>query len=350
VILNTDSVYLTHQTNVIGYVSWGSNDRNQQASTSHAKPMNTYLPGAIAETYVSTSARSFVNPPTYGQSLVADLIAEGITAVKGYAYEPYSNAMSDASILLPMYVDGYTVAESYYAASYFLGWMDVVIGDPKFRLLPTRMPADTATSQDNKNGQSLPVQLTSFTAAATKNGVQLNWHTASETNCYGFEVERKTINDQQSAVDNEQWVKVGFVNGAGTSSSVHEYRSSDQILSSGRYAYRIKQIDNDGSFTYYGNAEVAIDMASKEFSLKGNYPNPFNPSTTIEFTVPENGHATLKVYNVIGQQVATLFDGIAKAEQDNKVTFNASQLSSGIYFSTLEFNNERLVKKMLLTK
>jgi len=350
VVLNTDSVYLTHQTNVLGYVSWGSNDRNQQKYTSNAKPMNTYLPGAIAETYVSTSARSFMNPPTYGQSLIADLIAEGITAVKGYVYEPYSNAMSDASILLPMYVDGYTVAESYYASSYFLGWMDVVIGDPKFRISYMRMPADTVTSQDNKDGHSLPVQLTSFTAVAAKNIVQLDWHTASETNCYGFEVERKTISDQQSAVGNEQWAKIGFVNGTGTSSSTHDYHSSDQILSSGRYVYRIKQIDNDGSFTYYGNAEVAVDMASKEFSLKGNYPNPFNPSTTIEFTVPENGHATLKVYNVIGQQVATLFDGIAKAEQNNKVTFDASQLSSGIYFSTLEFNNQRLVKKMSLTK
>jgi uncharacterized protein (TIGR03790 family) len=349
-ILDTTTVYLTHQTNVIGYVSWGSNDQNQQNYTSNAKPLNTYLPGAIAETYVSTSARSFVNPPSYGQSLAADLIAEGITAVKGYTYEPYSNAMSDANILLPMYVDGYTVAESYYAASYFLGWMDVVIGDPKFRLLPTRMPADTSTSQDSTSTHPLPVQLTSFTATAAKNSVHLNWHTASETNCYGFEVEKKTISGQQSTVSNQQWVKVGFVNGAGTSNSLHDYRFSDQILSNGRYAYRIKQIDNDGLFTYYGNIEVAVGVASKEFSLKGNYPNPFNPSTTIEFTLPENGQVTLKVYNAIGQHVATLFDGIAKAEQYNKVTFNASQLSSGIYFSILEFNNQRLVRKMMLTK
>jgi uncharacterized protein (TIGR03790 family) len=349
-ILDTTTVYLTHKANVLGYVSWGSNDRNQQYYTSNAKPMNTYLPGAIVETYVSTSARSFANPPTYGQSLVADLIAEGVTAVKGYVYEPYSNAMSDASILLPMYVDGYTIAESYYAASYFLGWMDVVIGDPKFRLLRTRMPADTVISQDSLIALPLPIQLTSFTGTAAKNSAQLNWHTASETNCYGFEVERKTINSQPSAVGNQQWIKVGFVTGAGTSNAPHDYLFSDQILSNGYYAYRIKQIDNNGSFTYYGNAEVTVHAALKEFSLKGNYPNPFNPSTTVEFTVPENGHATLKVYNVIGQHVATLFDGIANADENNRVTFNASQLSSGIYFSMLEFNNERIVKKMLLTK
>jgi len=102
--------------------------------------------------------------------------------VKGYVYEPYSNAMSDVSILLPMYVDGYTIAESYYAASYFLGWMDVVIGDPKFSLLRTRMPgADTVISQDSLIALPLPVQLTSFTGTAVKNSAQLNWHTASET-------------------------------------------------------------------------------------------------------------------------------------------------------------------------
>jgi uncharacterized protein (TIGR03790 family) len=349
-ILNTDTVYLTHQTNVLGYISWGSNDQNQKYYTNNGKPLNTYLPGAIAETYVSTSARSFMDPPSYGQSLAADLIAEGITAVKGYTYEPYSNAMSDANILLPMFVDGYTVAESYYASSYFLGWMDVVIGDPKFRLLPIRMPADTLTEQDSLNSHPLPVQLASFTAAAVQNNVQLNWNTVSETNCYGFDIERKTIRDQHSAGMNQQWVKVGFVSGAGTSSSLHKYHYSDQILPNGRYSYRIKQIDNNGSFAYYGNAEIVIEATSQEFAFIGNYPNPFNPSTTIEFAVPEDGHATVKVYNMLGQHVATLFDGTAKAEQSNKVTFHASKLASGMYLSVLEYNQERIVKKMMLTK
>jgi hypothetical protein len=312
------------------------------------------MAGAIAETYVSTSGRSFSAPPSYGQSLIADLIAEGVTAVKGYTYEPYSSAMADVSILFPMYVDGYTVAESYYAASYFLGWMDVVIGDPKFRLLRTRMPADTLTSQDSTSAHPLPVQLTSLTVTAAKNSVQLNWHTASETNCYGFEVERRATSPLSPPYKGGDewggWVKVGFVNGAGTSNSLHDYRFSDQILSNGRYAYRIKQIDNDGSFTYYGNAEIAVGVTPKEFSLKGNYPNPFNPTTTIEFTVPTDGYTTLTVFNVIGQEVATLISGMAKAGYLNTVKFDASQLSSGIYYARLTHDSRQLLHKMMLLK
>jgi hypothetical protein len=350
VILDTTTTYLTYQSNVLGYVSWGSNDRNQQNYTTNAIPFNTFMAGAIAETYVSTSGRSFSVPPSYGQSLIADLIAEGVTAVKGYTYEPYSSAMADVNILFPMYVDGFTVAEAYYSASYYLSWMDIVIGDPKFRLLRTRMPSDTLTSQDSTNTHPLPVQLTSFTVTASKNSVQLNWHTASETNCYGFEIERKTISGQQSAVSNQQWVKVGFVNGAGTSNSLHDYFFSDQILSNGRYAYRIKQIDNDGLFAYYGNAEIAIDVTPKEFSLKGNYPNPFNPTTTIEFTVPTDGYTTLTVFNVIGQEVATLVSGMAKAGYLNTVKFDASQLSSGIYYARLTHDGHQLLHKMMLLK
>ena len=166
--LDTTTVYVTAQSNVLGYVSWGSNDQNCQLYTTNAKPLNTYLPGAIAETYVSTSARSFSAAPVYGQSLIADLIAEGVTAAKGYVYEPYSNAMADVKILFPMYTDGFTVAESFYASSYFLGWMDVIIGDPKFRIVSTRAPQDTVNTNSPGNGAPLPVELTSFTAVAQK--------------------------------------------------------------------------------------------------------------------------------------------------------------------------------------
>jgi uncharacterized protein (TIGR03790 family) len=343
VIMDSTAVYLTHQTNVLGYVSWGSNDNNDQLYTTNAKPMNTYLPGAIAETYVSTSARSFANPTIYGQSLIADLVAEGVTAVKGYTYEPYSNAMSDASILMPMYVDGYTVAESFYSSSYFLGWMDVVIGDPKFRLVTTRMPADTLATSHGSGGNALPVQLTSFTAAASQNNVRLDWVTASETNCYGFDVER-------SPASTEQWVKIGFVNGSGTSNTSHSYSFSDQKLSPGSYVYRIKQIDNDGSFTYYGKGEINIANAQQQIVLNDNYPNPFNPSTRIGFTTAGAGKTTLRIYNIIGQQVAMLFDQTTAGGESHQVTFNASSLASGTYFARLESAGQTVVKRMLLTK
>ena len=92
--LNADSVYVTSRQDVIGYVSWGSNDHNADSYSTHAVPLNSWVPGAIVETYVSTSARSFEHPPAYGQSLIADLIEEGVSGAKGYVYEPYSTSMA----------------------------------------------------------------------------------------------------------------------------------------------------------------------------------------------------------------------------------------------------------------
>ena len=130
-LLNTDSVYVTNQTDVIGYVSWGSNDHYVNNYTQYAKPHNTWHPGAIVETYVSTSGRTFAWPPSYGQSLIADLIEEGVSGAKGYVYEPYSFAMAIVSVLFDRYTSDYNLAESFYMSSRSLSWMDVVIGDPK---------------------------------------------------------------------------------------------------------------------------------------------------------------------------------------------------------------------------
>lgn len=188
----------------------------------------------------------------------------------------------------------------------------------------------------------LPVQLTSFTATVSGLSAELQWSTASEVNNYGFDIERR-------AVGSATWCKVGFVAGAGASTAARQYRYADQAPA-GRYAYRLKQINVDGSFQYYGNAEVELGLTPKELSLNPNYPNPFNPSTTIEFTVPENGRVTLKVYDIVGREVATLFEGNAEAGRLYQAKFNASHLSSGTYISVLQNGSQRLVRKMLLTK
>ena len=95
--------------------------------------------------------------------------------------------------------------------------------------------------------------------------------------------------------------------------------------------------------------EVSLE-APKVFALSQNYPDPFNPSTTIQFTIPSDGRATLKIYNTLGREVATLFDGCAAAGEYYQATFNASNLASGIYFSRLEFEGKMQVKKMMLLK
>jgi uncharacterized protein (TIGR03790 family) len=340
--LDTTTTFITDKTNVLGYVSFGSNDYSDQLYTTNAIPRNTYVPGAIAETYVSTSARSFSLPATYGQSLVADLIAEGVTAVKGYVYEPYSNAMADVSVLFPMYVDGFTVGESFYSASLFLSWMDVVIGDPKFRLVSSRLPSDIKVSQPGDT-TALPVELTSFTAMAKGAGANLSWKTVTETNNYGFEIERRSV-------PNGSWNKIGFVAGAGTCNSLRDYYYIDNDVSAGTYAYRVKQLDNDGVYQYSLSAEIKVDGIPALLKLMGNYPNPFNPTTKIRFSVPETGNTQLKIYNIVGQEVATVFHGIAYAGNLYEPEFNASGLSSGLYFSVLEYGSQRLTQKMVLAK
>lgn len=138
VVLNTDSVFVTDQENVLGYASWGSNDEHHSLYSTNAKPRNTWTNGSIAETHVSTSARSFSPGTEYGQSLIADLIAEGVSGVKGYVYEPFTIAIAQSNILFDRYTDldtegfpKFNMAESYFSASRMIGWMDVVIGDPK---------------------------------------------------------------------------------------------------------------------------------------------------------------------------------------------------------------------------
>ena len=112
-----------------GYASWGSNDGAFSLDTYHKLQ---FLPGALVETYVSTSGRTF-RPTTGGQSLIADLIAQGVTGVKGYVSEPYTFALARPDILFDRYTSGYNLAESFYMASPVLKWKDVIIGDPLCR-------------------------------------------------------------------------------------------------------------------------------------------------------------------------------------------------------------------------
>jgi hypothetical protein len=188
----------------------------------------------------------------------------------------------------------------------------------------------------------LPIQLASFSASSVLTGVTLNWTTATETNCYGFEVERR-----ENAV--LQWSKIGFVKGFGVSAIPQKYSCSDFNIVPGRYVYRLKEIDQDGTFRYYGNAEIQIGLLANTLTLS-NYPNPFNPATTVVFSVPSDGHTTLKVFTMLGQEVATLFNGLAQSGRLNKVSFDGAQFSSGVYYCAIEYGGQRLIKRMLIVK
>jgi hypothetical protein len=185
-----------------------------------------------------------------------------------------------------------------------------------------------------------PVELTSFTAAVKNNSVLLKWQTATETNNKGFSIERKT--------SSSDWASIGFTNGAGTVTSIREYTFSDNDIPAGNIYYRLKQIDLDGTYKY--SSEININTtAPREFSLEQNYPNPFNPSTVISYSIPKDGNVKILIYNTTGQLVKELANGLQTAGV-HKIKLDASMLSSGVYFYTVETNGNRLIKKMALIK
>lgn len=210
----------------------------------------------------------------------------------------------------------------------------------------------------------LPVELTSFTASSSSNNVTLNWETATEVNNYGFNIERtETIETNSQNPDDIQWETIGFVQGYGNSNSPKQYEFIDARLFGENPAgenlqYRLKQIDTDGSYTYYStiaevdNSVTSIEdnKLSNDFSLSQNYPNPFNPVTNIEFSLPRKGFTTLRVYNTLGEEVAELVSSVL-AEGKHTVSFNADNLPSGIYVYRLNLKSDfSKEKKMLVIK
>ncbi len=178
---------------------------------------------------------------------------------------------------------------------------------------------------------ALPVELTSFTANVINNKFRLNWQTETEVNNYGFEIEKH----EKANVKSEEWEKVGFVNGHGNSNSPKTYSFTDKDILSGTYFYRLKQIDTDGKFEYSKEVEVTINNVPTKFELKQNYPNPFNPVTSIQYAVDSKQYVTLKVYDILGRDVATLVNEVKEAGK-YELNFDAKQLPSGIYFYKLQ--------------
>lgn len=186
----------------------------------------------------------------------------------------------------------------------------------------------------------IPVELTSFLAEKASNKIMLKWTTASELNNSGFSIER---------LSSDHWEDIGFISGSGTTTSTKYYSFIDYSPVSGVSYYRLKQSDFDGSFTYSKEIEVNFNGLVSAFTLEQNYPNPFNPSTTISWQSPVGSLHTLKVYDVLGNEVATLFNEYGEAG-NHKITFNASGLASGIYYYRLISGSSVETKKMLLVK
>lgn len=188
----------------------------------------------------------------------------------------------------------------------------------------------------------LPVELSSFTSVVNGNDVTLSWSTSSEVNNSGFEVERKSG-------ESSEWITLEFINGYGSSNTSHNYLYTDKNLTTGIFSYRLKQIDFNGNYEFFNlSNDVNIGVPLK-FSLSQNYPNPFNPTTAINFNIPEDGKVSIKLYDISGKEVAVLLNEFKTAGYHN-VKFNASGISSGVYFYRLQSGEFVSTKKMILSK
>jgi hypothetical protein len=177
------------------------------------------------------------------------------------------------------------------------------------------------------NESAMPVTLSSLTNSVTGRNIKLNWTTASEINNAGFDVER--LCNRQPATNN--WEKIGYVSGKGTTNNSTNYSFDDRNLQTGKYNYRLKQIDHNGNFEYFSlNGEVEVGVPAK-FDLSQNYPNPFNPVTKINFDLPFDSKVNISLYDITGREVKSLVNESRTAGY-HTVQFNASDLSSGVYF------------------
>jgi hypothetical protein len=185
----------------------------------------------------------------------------------------------------------------------------------------------------NSVNNPLPVEMDNFVATTIKNEVILDWATGHEMNNDRFEIQRAVLNSDASSKDFafSNFETIGTIKSKGNSNLAQSYKFNDKNLQAGRYAYRLKQIDFNGNYTYFLlNNEVSVNLPTK-FVVNQNYPNPFNPVTNISFEMPFDGLVKLVVFDNLGREVKTLINENVSAGY-HKTEFNAVNLPSGIYF------------------
>ena len=298
--------------------------------------------------YWSATPMVGVNPVTSTVAQIRAPIDAGWDSPVAYIFSNEASAFAPGWKNYPMINNANTDVQAALVQNWFsMGIIDRDFGFPQYFVnyegwAQTNRPYLRITYE-----YVVPVELTSFAAAVVGTNVELNWSTATETNNQGFEVQRKA--------EDSEFEKLGYVAGFGTTTETKTYTYSDEKVSSGSYTYRLKQIDFDGSYEY--SPEVEVDVTTPaEYALEQNYPNPFNPNTTIKYSIPVDGFVKLAVYNLLGEEVATLVNNIQKAGR-YEVGFDGSDLpdgkaglSSGVYIYRIETTNFASSKKLILLR
>lgn len=186
--------------------------------------------------------------------------------------------------------------------------------------------------------QPLPVKLNIFSFTTKSNSINLFWQTSEELNNSGFEIERKQGKDI--------WQKIGFVKG---NNKPAEYNYEDKNLKTGKYSYRLKQIDYNGNYEYFDLKDLIEIATPEKFGLSQNYPNPFNSKTIINWQIPKSDYVSIKIYDIKGSEVYALISGYIEAGYHSTI-FDASGLSSGVYYYRMISGNYSKTEKLLLVK
>jgi hypothetical protein len=238
-----------------------------------------------------------------------------------------------------------------------LSWRNVGSNTQVFKLTDPGISSDQTDITGNgtfiaPDDVPLPITLTSFQATllADSRGVKIDWRTESEINNYGFYVQRR-LDEVEEFSD----LAESFVPGHGTTTQAHEYSYVDATGPAGVRHYRLKQMDLDRSVHFSEAITVDIltdveEVAPPVFVLFQNYPNPFNPATEVKFSVETTGPATVRLYNVAGQEVRTLFEGTAEVGRYYRIELDGRDLASGIYIYRLRTETHSDIKKMVLLK
>jgi hypothetical protein len=192
----------------------------------------------------------------------------------------------------------------------------------------------------------LPVVLASFSCSVDKRDVTLKWSTAEEVNNSGFDVERQSVYGNNIGGD---WKKIAFVSGHGNSNQQNDYEYKDLKLETGKYNYRLKQIDFNGNYERFNLPSSVLVGVPNVSELSQNYPNPFNPITKIDYGISVSGKVSIIIYDITGREAAKLVDEIKPAGYYT-AEFNASALSSGVYFYRITAPDFTHVRKMLVVK
>ena len=337
-----------HVRHNISYCPWGETDcdkpftivgiQDQLDSEDWLALVNPFIQSRLGDTFADMEpAPSVVNgTSSNGHYCIADAQRTKILCMLMGKNDTWDNGNGSAI----------TIKASGLNGSYDVSWFDPRTGN--LSSLPSiDSGSDVSFSPPDdddwilllENEGSLPVQLTAFEALTSGDAITLKWNTSSETNNAGFEIERAVVSSVESPErpdrDAIPWQKIAFVEGHGSTTEAQNYEYVDAVdpLVSSVFLYRLKQIDFDGRFEY--SEEIEVTLLAPQGAALSNYPNPFNPNTTIHFAIPLDAEVNLKVYDASGREVRTLVRGYRPAGW-HEVQFDASELPSGVYFYTLQ--------------